>query len=296
MKKYFTREAKIGIITIISIFLLYFGINYLRGIDIFNPVNNYYVKFANVTELQASSPIYVEGFKVGVVKSISYEQDKNDFVVQMDLEKGMKMKRGSYVKLVSSFTAGSSLHLVLNQLVDNYYEIGDTLEGRNTTGMMDVVSDKLLPQVEGMLPKIDSILTGLQTIVNHPALAQSLEHVERTTASLEQSTARLNVMMNRDLPAIVSNFKTISSDFTVVSSQLKTVDVNTPMKSLDATLKNFEQVTQKMNSKDNSLGLLLNDKDLYSNLDSTARNASLLMLDLRENPKRYVHFSIFGKK
>lgn len=296
MKKYFTREAKIGLIALVSICLLYFGVNYLKGIDIFHPVNNYYVKLDNVAELQASAPIYVEGFKVGVVKSINYRPEKNDFIVLLDLEKGMKIKKGSYIKMTSSFTTGASLQLILNQLVDSYCSLGDTLEGRKAIGMMDVVSDKLLPQVDELLPKIDSILTGLQLLVNHPALTQSLDHVEKTTMSLQHSVTQLNVMMQNDMPQIVSNFKQISSDFTVVSAQMKELDIKSSMKSLDNTLKNFELITNQMNSKENSLGLLLNDKSLYNNLDSTARNASLLMLDLRENPKRYVHFSVFGKK
>lgn len=294
MKNKFSREAKIGLVTIIALFLLYFGINYLKGVDIFKPANLYYVKFKNVTELQKSAPVYVEGFKVGLVNEIRYDYENNDgIIVAINLDESMRVQTGSFVKITTGLTTGASLNLELNRHVTTFYAPGDTLEGRNDPGLMDVISSNIMPQVETMLPRLDSILVGLQQVVTHPALSQSLDHIEATTRNLANSTAQLNRMMSGDIPRILSNFNTVSSDLTTLSASLNKIDFQGTMKSVDATLKNLDQVTARMNSKDNTLGLLLNDDQLYNNLNKTAYNASELLFDLKEHPKRYVHFSIW---
>ena len=294
MKKGFTKEAKIGLVTIISIGLLYFGINYLRGINLFKPVNHYYVMFDNVRDLTVSSPVFVEGFKVGLVRSISY--DYNEFgkiTVEISLENKMKINKGSYIELEKSFLSGGLLHIHLNKYVDDFLKSGDNIEGRMGDDIFGKVQSDLLPQVEQMLPKMDSILVGLQTVVNHPALVSSLNHIDATTRNLENSTANLNRLLSKDVPVIVANLKTISGNFIEISDELKDLNLASTMNTVNATLENVKLTTDKLNSKENSLGLLLNDKDLYMNLNSTAENASKLFSDLKENPKRYVSFSVF---
>lgn len=294
MKKVFTKEAKIGLVSIISLILLYFGINYLKGINLFKPVNHYEVAFTNVKGVTISSPVYVEGFKVGLVREIRYDYESKDkIIVDISLEEEMKINKGSYISIVNSFLGGAELHIHLNKYVSEYYKPGDTIEGRMTEDMMQSVQEDLLPSVEAMLPKIDSILGGFEKIVNHPALTQSLEHVEKSTANLEVSTRQLNQLLSSDVPVIVTNLKTITANFSDVSGELKTLDLQSTVESINATLANLKVTTEKFNSKDNTLGLLLNDRALYDNLNSTSDNASKLLLDLRENPKRYVHFSVF---
>ena len=136
------------------------------------------------------------------------------------------------------------------------------------------------------------IATKVRTFT-HPALAQSLNHIEKTTSNLEVSTRQLNQMLSKDVPGIVNNLKTMTDNFSEVSANLKELDLATTVNSINATLANLKLTTDKLNSTDNSIGLLLNDKGLYDNLNSTMDNASKLLLDLRENPKRYVHFSVF---
>lgn len=294
MKTKFTKEAKIGIVSIVSLALLYIGINYLKGINLFKPVNHYEVIFTNVKGVTISSPVYIDGFKVGLVRDIKYDYDKMDKItVDISLEDEMRINKGSYITIVNSFLGGSELHIHLNKYVNEFLKPGDEIEGRMAEEMMQSVQEKILPSVEAMLPKIDSILGGLQTLINHPALAQSLDHVEKTTANLETSTRQLNRMLANDVPEIVSGLKTITANFSDVSSELKTLDLQTTVESINATLASLKVTTEKFNSTDNSIGLLLNDRTLYDNLNSTADNASKLLLDLREHPKRYVHFSVF---
>ncbi len=294
MKKIFTKEAKIGIVSIISLALLYFGINYLKGINLFKPANHYEVIFTNVKDVTVSSPVFVDGFKVGLVRSLSLDyQTLDKITVDISLEKEMKINKGSYITISKSFLGGAELHIHLNKYVSDYYTPGDTIEGRLAPDIMGTVEKEMLPQVVNLLPKIDSIMTGVQTLLNHPALAQSFANIERTTANLEKSTNQLNGLLLKDVPVIVSNLKTVTNDFAAVSSELKGIDFNRTFNSINATLDNLKLTTEKLNSPENSLGLLLNDKQLYENLNSTADNASKLLLDLKQNPKRYVHFSVF---
>ena len=297
MKTVFTKEAKIGLVSIVSLALLYLGINYLKGVNLFKPVNHYYVAFSNVKGVTVSSPVFVEGFKVGLVREISYDYDTTGKIsVLVSLEDKMRINKGSYITVVNSFLGGAELHIHLNTFVDDYFHSGDTIEGRMETDMMTSVQENLLPGIEQMMPKLDSILGGLQTLVNHPALTQSLAHVEQTTASLEHSSRRLDQLLAKDVPVIVENLKGITTNFESVSGQLKELDLAGTMRTVNATLANLKLSTDKLNSADNSLGLLLNDRQLYDNLNGTMENASLLLLDLREHPKRYVHFSLFGSK
>ena len=297
MKTVFTKEAKIGLVSIVSLALLYLGINYLKGVNLFKPVNHYYVAFSNVKGVTVSSPVFVEGFKVGLVREISYDYDTTGKIsVLVSLEDKMRINKGSYITVVNSFLGGAELHIHLNTFVDDYFHSGDTIEGRMETDMMTSVQENLLPGIEQMMPKLDSILGGLQTLVNHPALTQSLAHVEQTTASLEHSSRRLDQLLAKDVPVIVENLKGITTNFESVSGQLKELDLAGTMRTVNATLANLKLTTDKLNSADNSLGLLLNDRQLYDNLNGTMENASFLLLDLREHPKRYVHFSLFGSK
>ena len=292
MKSVFTKEAKIGLVTIVSLALLYLGINYLKGINLFQPVN--YVSFSNVKGVTISSPVFVDGFKVGLVRDIIYDYDTTGkIIVEVSLEDKMRLNKGSYIAVVNTFLSGAELHIHLNTYVDDFLKPGSTLEGRMEEDMMQSVQEKILPSVENLLPKIDTILGSLQTLIAHPALAQSLNHIEKTTSNLEGSTRQLNQMLSKDVPGIVNNLKTMTDNFSEVSANLKELDLATTVNSINATLANLKLTTDKLNSTDNSIGLLLNDKGLYDNLNSTMDNASKLLLDLRENPKRYVHFSVF---
>ena len=297
MKKYFTKEVIIAFVTLVSLGLLYFGLNYLKGANIFKPANTYYVRMPDVSELQKSCPVYVNGFKVGIVRDISYDYGtQKNIVVQISLDKKMRVETDSHVEIKSGLTSGAYLDMILNKYVSTYYQVGDTIDGSSEKGIMDKVSTNLLPQIEAILPRLDSILIGIQYLVNSPALSQSLNQIAATTANLESSTRQLNAIMSNDISPVMTNLKQVSSDFTVVSSQFKQMDLNATLLNVNKTLQNLEQMSTQLNSKDNSLGLLLNDRSIYDHLDTTLVNASNLLSDFKLNPKRYIQFSVFGKK
>lgn len=300
MKKMFSKEVKIGIAFIIALFLLYFGINFLKGINIFKPSNAYVVEFDDVTGLTLSSPVLLNGFKVGLVYSMQLVDNKsNKIAVTINMDKGIKIPKDSKVNLDVSMLGSAAVTIVENPYTSTYYSPDDTIPGLRPKGLMEsmaAVGTDLMPQVSSLLPKLDSILTGLQTIVNHPALNQSLNNIDIITKELAASSTELNTMMlnvKKDIPIMTHNMTKTSDDLAQFSSQLKSIDLVDTYKSVNVTLKNIEYLSNQMNSKNSSLGLLLNDKALYDSLNVTIGNASLLMQDLRNNPSKYINVKVF---
>jgi phospholipid/cholesterol/gamma-HCH transport system substrate-binding protein len=294
MKKIFTKEVRTALIVLISLFLLYMGVNHLKGINIFQPANHYYVAMNDVSELQLSSPVYIDGFKVGIVSDIQFNHNSlGNLLVQISLDKNIKLPAGTHSELKSGLTSGAYLSLRLDPERDAYLSVGDTINGIIQPGLMDQLASNLLPQTEQLLPRLDSILRAVQYLLEHPALNQSLLQIEATTAGLQLSAKHLNAMLSNDIPEILVDLKQISSNLATVSDQVAEIEIAKTASSLDQTIINLRQITEQMRDSTNSLGLLLNNPSLYQHLDSTARNASNLLLDLQLNPKRYVHFSLF---
>ena len=161
--------------------------------------------------------------------------------------------------------------------------------------MMEKVAT-MMPQVEKMLPKLDSILASLNVILTDPAIPATLHNVQDLTASMAVTSRQLQTLMKDDIPQLTGKLNTIGDNFALISSNLKEIDYAAAMQKVDATLNNVKMITDKLNQKDNTVGLLLNDPSLYNNLNATTANAASLLEDLKSHPKRYVHFSLFGKK
>ena len=150
-----------------------------------------------------------------------------------------------------------------------------------------------------MLPKLDSILFNVNTLLSDPALAHSLHNVEGITSNLTTSTKELNTLMaslNRNIPTMMGKANTTLDNTNKLTANLDKVDVSATMAKVDNAIENVQMLTQSLNSKEGSMGLLIRDPSLYNNLNSTMRSADSLLVDLRKSPKRYVHFSIFGNK
>lgn len=290
------KEVKIGLIGVLALLILYYGINYLKGINLFQSSNFYYVEYSNINGLAGSSPVYANGYKIGTVRQIEYNYQKpGNVTVMVEVEKEMRVPKGSYGELVSEMLGTVKMNLILEK-GNSYYNPGDTLKGVVDNGLVGIAQDELLPQVEKMLPKMDSILTSLNKLMANPALSKTINNAEAISANLKSTTASLNHFMNNDLQKIGYNLNVITTNFADISGELKSINYKETFTKIDSTLYNVQMLTSKLNRKDNSLGLLFNDATLYNNLSSTTANASLLLEDLKSNPKRYVHFSLFGKK
>jgi len=294
MKKYKSKEVKIALVTILSGVLLYFGVNYLKGINILKPSNYYYVKFSDVSGVTVSTPVFLDGYKVGLVNDLQYDFNRpGNITVELNLDSRLKVPVGSSASMETSLLGDVSIILHLNRSSSSMMALGDTLLGTKPTGLMQNLTENIVPQLDVLLPRIDTILYNLQAITANPALNQSIEQISRTTGNLERSTRQLAVLLDRDIPQITGNLNTVSADFTQVSANLKEIDFQNTMASVDRTIKNLENMTFKLNNPNSTLGLLVNDRSLFDNLNNTVESANSLLLDLKDNPKRYVHFSIW---
>lgn len=296
MRKYFTKEVRIGIAGIIALCILVYGINYLKGIHMFKPTNYFYVKFQNINGLTKSSPVFADGFRVGIVRDLYYDYTQPGKVIaEIDVEPELRIPKGSTAELASELMGGVKMNLLLANNPRERYMTGDTLQGNVNNGIMEQVAT-IMPQVEKMLPKLDSILASLNTLIGDPALANTLHSVQNTMASMEVTSRQLQGLMSKDIPQFTQKLNNIGENFAVMSDNLKKIDYAASFARIDSTLNNVKMLTDQLGRKDNTIGLLLNDPSLYNNLSATSANAASLLEDLKAHPKRYVHFSLFGKK
>ena len=294
--KLFTQEVKIGIAGIVALCLLVYGINYLKGVHMFKPSSYFYVKYNNINGLSKSSPVFADGFKIGVVRDIYYDYTTpGNVTVEVELDKDMRIPKGSSAELVMEMLGTVRMNILLANNLRESYSIGDTIPGITNYGMMETVTS-FVPKIENMLPKLDSILISLNAILSNENIPATLNSMKNITADLEVTSTYLARFMKKDVPELTSKLNIIGDNFIEVSNNLKEIDMKGLISKIDRTLANVKLVTDQLNSNDNTLGLLLNDPQLYHNLNSTAINASTLLEDLQSNPKRYVHFSLFGRK
>ena len=297
--KYFTKEVKIALVAIAGVVVLFFGMNFLKGLNIFSSEDNYYVQFSDITGLSSSSPVYADGFKVGVVKDIIYDYTHTEgSKVLIGVDKQLRIPQGSSAEIVSDMLGNVKVNLLLANNPREKVAPGGLIKGMINDGAMGKLQD-MVPAVEKMLPKLDSIMTSLNAILADPAIRQSLHNVQAITDNLTTSTAQLNTLMaglNKNVPGMMAKANNVLDNTETLTANLAAVDVASTMRQVDQTIANVQQLTAKLNSNEGTLGLLMNDTQLYDNLNSTMRNADSLVIDLRQHPKRYVYFSVFGRK
>lgn len=294
-----TKEIKIAVVAILGIVILYFGMNFLKGKSLLSTNHAYYIKFRNISGLAESNPIYANGYQVGVVKSINYDYKDNDgVVVSFEVDNHLHIPKGSSASIESDLMGNVRMNLLLADNPRERVEPGDTIIGELNAGLMGKLS-ALVPAIEQMLPKLDSILASVNTLMGDPAIAQSLHNIRTTTDNLTTSTRELNTLMatlNSNVPGLVNKANGVLDNTTLLTANLAAVDIQKTMDEVNQTLANVKAITEKINSKEGSLGLLMNDSRLYYELTATVNSADSLLNNLREHPKRYVHFSLFGRK
>jgi phospholipid/cholesterol/gamma-HCH transport system substrate-binding protein len=304
--KFFTNEVKIAIVAIVGIVLLFFGLNFLKGVSVFSSDKPYYVRFADISGLSASTPIYANGYQIGVVKKIDYDYTgKKGVIVKVDADKNLRIPQGSSAEIETDLMGNVKVNLVLASNSGAYVEPGDTISGAIVEGMMGAVA-KFVPTVEAMMPKIDSIVSNINALMSDPALAQSLHNMQKISSNLTTTTGNLNTVVaefHAAIPGMINKTNTAldKANTTLdntsrLTSNLAAIDVAGTMSKVDRTLANVQHVTDRLNSKESTLGLMVNDPSLYYRLNSAIVSADSLMTNLKAHPKRYVHFSIFGRK
>lgn len=298
MKKLFRKEVLIGLIAIIAMAILFVGIDFLKGVNVFKPANYYYATYTDVAGLAQSAPVTVNGFKVGLVRDITYEYDNPGHIrVELSLDRALKVPRGSKALLSADLLGTASIVL---QLADNndFHAIGDQLEAETAKGLMDNVSSELMPSVAAIFPKVDSLLTAINALVSDPALATSVKRLDAITANLEQTTRSINRVVatlppiTSDIKTITGNFNNASGDIAQVTSDLRQMPLDSIANSLAATSANLRQLTEQLNDPNSTIGKLTNDPALYNNLNATVSSLDSLFVDIKKNPKRYINIKL----
>ena len=297
--QFFTKEVKIALVAIVGGVILFYGLNFLKGITVFSSDNSYTIAFHNISGLSTSSPIYADGYRVGVVKSIDYDYRNHDTIlVHVDINKEFRIPKGSSAEIVSDLLGNIQVNLLLANNPRERIEPGEVIVGNLNDGAVGQMKD-MIPTIQKMLPKLDSIMASINVLLADPAIAKSLHNVRTITSDLTVSTKQLNVLMttlNHRVPGMLGKADDILSNTQQLTNNLAQIDVTSTMANIDATLDGVQLFTQKLNNEQGTLGLLLNDPSLYNRINTTVLSADSLLVNIKQHPKRYVHFSLFGKK
>ena len=299
MKKIFRKEVLIGVLVLAALAILVFGIDFLKGINLFQPTNYYYASYTNVNGLSVSAPVTVNGYKIGQVREIQYEYDNPGHVkVELALNSDMKLQEGTVAALATDMLGTASIALELGTGA-NYLKAGDNLQTAQPAGLVDALSGDLMPKVSAIFPKLDSLLTTVTALAGDPALLASIRRLDAITASLDGACAKLNATMNQlqpiagDVKHITGNFATTSDNLSAFSTTVRNMPVDSLMAQVQATAENLRQLTQELNNPNSTIGKLTSDPALYNNLNSTVQSLDSLFTDIKANPKRYINIKVF---
>ena len=293
------KEIKIGLVAVAGLVLLFFGMNYLKGMNIFSTDTKYYLSFKDISGLTASSPIYADGFKVGVVKSINYDYEKpGNIKIEAGIDPSLHIPEGSTAEIVSDLLGNVQVNLLLADNVQQRLAPGGLINGDINDGALGRVKE-MIPAIEKLLPKLDSIMGSLNAILADPAIGQSLYNIRTVTGDLTKTTREVNELLaqlNKNVPGLMNRANTVLDNTNTLTGNLAAINVAGTMEKVNETLDNVEKLTSQLNNTEGSIGLLLRDPSLYQNLNATMRDADSLLVNMKAHPKRYVHFSLFGRK
>lgn len=297
--KYFTKEVRIALVAIVGLIILYVGMNFLKGISLFSNSRTYYIRFANIEGLSSSNPVFADGYQVGTVRDISYDYSgRGGAVVRVDLDRELRIPLGSAAEIQSDIMGNVKLNLLLANNPRERVSPGDTISGDVAKGIAGVAA-QMVPQLQRTLNKVDSLLDNVNKLLANPDIAQTLANMRTVSGDLTTSTRELNTLLattNRTLPTLAGKANNVMDNADKLTANLAAVDVQATMQQVNQTLANVQQFTHKLNSNEGTLGLMLNDPSLYNRMTATMSSADSLLVDLKAHPKRYVHFSIFGRK
>lgn len=285
--KFFNKEVKIALVAVCGLVILFFGMNYLKGLNLFESDSKYYISFTDISGLASSSPIYADGYQVGVVKSINYDYNKRGgIVVEASIDEQLRIPKGSSAEIVSDMLGNVKVNLLLANNPRERVMPGETIQGGINDGALGQMKG-MIPTVMQILPKIDSILTTVNTLLANPAIARSLQNTETVTGELTVTTKRLNNIvahLEKSVPGMLNNTDSLLYNANTLAKNVNKIDVAGTMARVDETLDNMERFTEQLNNTTGTLGKLMHDPTLYDNLNNTMRSADSLLIDLKAHP------------
>lgn len=310
-----SKYQKLGLLLVFTISLFIWGLSYLKGHDFFKPVDYYYTRYERVDGLLESSPVTFNGFRVGNVKKIKFADDHSgDLIVTFLLENSLKIPDKSIARIVSSDIMGSRSVKLVYISSETFYSPGDTILGEIESDLKEQVSLQVLPlknKAEELLSTIDSAITVLTVIFNEDArknLSESFTNINQTIYNLEKTSADLADLFSQqkeNVSGLIRNLNNFSGtldknagnldkiirNLSSFSDTLATLPVHPVINDLAATVHDFQESLSRIKSEKNTIGLLLNDDELYYNLTRLTAQLGNLTTDLKNNPRRYLHFS-----
>lgn len=277
----YSRELKVGVLAIVCLGILYFGFNFLKGINIFSPTKVYVGTFDRVNGLTAQAPVYIKGYKVGLVESIQYDFKQSPaFTVAVSIDKAIELPRGTEMALVADgLLGGGAIELQLPALMNRAmpYQNGDTLPTLIVPGLIDNLQTGLLAQLDSILTEANNLLASLNNEMEQGSLHATLQNVERITNDLTVSSKDIRKLTHNQLPAIMDKV-----DMTIVGLQdivadVQAADIQSTISTLDSTIHVLNTALQ---SENGTLGLLLNDTELHDNLNTTLKNLNTAVMNV----------------
>ena len=290
------KETKIGLTGAIALVLLFLGINFLKGAKLFSTQNTYYIRFSNAKALSKNSTVYADGYDVGRVSNILYDYNRpGQVLVAIEVDRGLRIPRGSSARLDEAVLGGCTLNLLLTTNLTDAYHPGDTIQGSDANGLLSKAAD-MMPQIEQTVARVDSLLASLNRLVESPHVQAILQNTEEVTAHLNQSSQQLNSLLKNDVPQMTSTFNRAGENVVTLTENLNQLQLQATPDSVNTAVGSLHKLLAQAQDPDGTLGRMMNDPTLYNNLNHTIQSADSLVTDLKTNPKRYVHFSVFGKK
>jgi phospholipid/cholesterol/gamma-HCH transport system substrate-binding protein len=301
-----SREVKTGILAIGAILLFIFGYSYLKGTNLLEKNRNFFVKYQNVEGLAQGAPVTINGLKVGKVQKIDFANEKGGLVVEFTVERDFEFSKNSIVRIYSAgLISGKSVGIFPIYDQASMAKSGDTLTGDIQPGMLDEFSKTLAPleeKLEATLGVVDSLLISFTSIIDEETrtdLKNTISNLSVATKNFGSLAGKADNLLGRNgekLDRTFSNLDNTAANFSKLSDSLAQIELGGILQNLEDASAGLKEVVGKVNNNEGSVGKLLNDEALYENLEGASRQLEELLQDIKLNPKRYVHISVFGKK
>ena len=276
----YSREVKVGVLALVCAGILYFGFNFLKGVNIFSPTDCYYGYFERSNGLTEQAPVYILGHKVGLVESVSYDFTRTPaFVVGVNIDKGIVLPQGTEMALIADgLLGGSAIEFVLPQAKATIsYQRGDTLPTIVVPGLMDNLQTGLFAKLDSLLTETSQLIATMNNEMEEGSLRSTLQNIERLTADLKMSGQDIRRLTHDQLPGVISKIDTTMSDLHMIVADVRDADIQNTIDNLDAAITTLNQI---LKSEDGTLGLLLNNTELHDNLNSALKNLDNAVLNV----------------
>lgn len=303
----YAREIKVGLVATVSLFLLFFGFNFLKGVNIFSPTNSYHGVYYNLHGLEEQAAVYIRGHKVGQVDAIHYDFTRDSaFTIDISIHKDISLPQGTQLALIADgLLGGMAVELVLPESTDrctdrvqntDFIAHESYLPTTYVPGLIESLQDELIARIASAVENVDSLVMQLKMQVEGDHIKATLANVDRISSDLTSVSTELKGLMAIKVPTIVNNADTAVANLNIIVADIKEANLKATVARVDTAVAGVNALLADVRSGEGTVGQLLYNKSLYNHIDAAVLSADSLLTDLKAHPKRYVHFSIFGKK